>query len=306
MIGTTISHYKIIEKIGEGGMAVVYKGEDTKLKRTVALKFISPVKLEKEDTKTRFIQEAQTAAGLNHPNITTVYEIEEADDQTFIVMEYIEGTNLRDIISSNPLTLSQSLDFALQIAEGLQEAHNRGIIHRDIKSSNIMITPRGQVKIMDFGLVKLKGATQITKTSMVMGTVSYMSPEQAASDEVDTRTDIWSIGVILYEMLTGRLPFRGANDQIILHSIMQKKQEPLSTFRSGIPFLLTDIVDKCLKKNPKERYQTVTDLKADLEHLKKEITTDHVTLSLPMRLIPRLYRKPIVRIAVPLSAAVLV
>lgn len=304
MIGQTISHYKIIEKIGEGGMAHVYKAEDSKLKRTVALKFISPHRLDKEQTKTRFIQEAQTAAGLNHPNITTIYEIDEIDDQTFIAMEYIEGTSLRDLVTPRPLSVGKSLNIALQIIEGLGEAHERKITHRDIKSSNIMITPRGQAKIMDFGLVKLEGGTQITKTSMVMGTVSYMSPEQAKSEDVDFRTDIWSFGVVLYEMLTGQLPFKGSHDQIILHSILKKRPEPLSTFREDIPLLFEDIIEKCLKKNPKDRYQSVSELKSDLEDLRREITTDHATLSLPGRLLPRIYRKPVVKIALPLLAAI--
>jgi len=305
MIGKTISHYRILEKIGEGGMAQVYKAEDTKLKRTVALKFISPSKWGKEETKTRFIQEAQAAAGLNHPNITTIYEIDEVDDQTFISMEYVEGTNLRDIITPKPLSPGKSLNIALQIAGGLQEAHEQRITHRDIKSSNIMITPKGQAKIMDFGLVKLEGATRITKTSLVMGTVSFMSPEQARGEPVDLRTDIWSFGVVLYEMLTGKLPFQGSHDQVILYSIMKKKHRPLSSFREDIPAQLEDIIAQCLQKNPKDRYQSMADLKADLERLNRDISTDHATLSLPRKFIPLKFRKPLFRIAAPLTAVLI-
>ncbi len=305
MIGETISHYKILEKIGEGGMAHVYKAEDTKLKRSIALKFISPQKLGSEETKTRFIQEAQTAAGLNHPNINTIYEINEIENKTFIAMEYIEGTTLRDLIGMSSLNVGKSLDIVCQMAEGLQEAHENRVIHRDIKSSNIMVTPKGQVKIMDFGLVKLEGATKITKTTMVMGTVSYMSPEQACGETIDFRSDIWSVGVVLYEMLTGRLPFQGANDQVILYAIQNKKHEPMSTYRSNLPYLFENIVDRCLQKKLKERYQSVADLRLDLERLKREITSDHATLSMQVRGIPRLIRKPFFRKGAPISIVVL-
>lgn len=305
MIGETISHYKILEKIGEGGMAHVYKAEDTKLKRSIALKFISPQKLGSEETKTRFIQEAQTAAGLNHPNINTIYEINEIENKTFIAMEYIEGTTLRDLIGMSSLNVGKSLDIVCQMAEGLQEAHENRVIHRDIKSSNIMVTPKGQVKIMDFGLVKLEGATKITKTTMVMGTVSYMSPEQACGETIDFRSDIWSVGVVLYEMLTGRLPFQGANDQVILYAIQNKKHEPMSTYRSNLPYLFENIVDRCLQKKLKERYQSVADLRLDLERLKREIITDHATLSMPARGIQRLIRKPFFRKGAPISIVVL-
>jgi len=186
------------------------------------------------------------------------------------------------------------------MAEGLQEAHENGVVHRDIKSSNIMVTSKGQVKIMDFGLVKLEGATKITKTTMVMGTVSYMSPEQAGGDTVDYRSDIWSFGVILYEMLTGRLPFQGSNDQVTLYAIQNKKHEPVSTYRSNLPYQLEHIVDRCLKKKPKERYQSVADLRLDLERLKRDLTSDHNTLSMPLNRISRMIRRPLKKKAVPI------
>src|SRR5262245_28697862 len=213
MIGKTVSHYCILEKLGEGGMGVVYKAEDTKLKRTVALKFLSAIALGGEDNN-RFLREAQAAAALNHPNICTIHEIDEVDSQMFIAMEYLEGQNLREKINAGPLRIGEAIKLATQIAEGLQVAHEKGITHRDIKSANIMITtkgqaPKGLVKIMDFGLAKMGGDIHLTKAGMALGTAAYMSPEQARGEVVDQRTDIWAFGVVMYEMLTGQLPFRG-------------------------------------------------------------------------------------------------
>jgi serine/threonine protein kinase len=207
MIGKIISHYKILEKLGEGGMGVVYKAEDTKLKRTVALKFLPPHISESGEEKERFIHEAQSASALNHPNIATIHEIDEFDGQMFIVMEYVEGRTLKQVIEKEALSIKRVLDIGIQLCEGLAMAHEKGIVHRDIKSDNIMLTPRGQVKIMDFGLAKLKGATKLTKTRSTLGTLAYMSPEQAQGEEVDSRSDIFSFGVVLYELLTGTLPF---------------------------------------------------------------------------------------------------
>jgi serine/threonine protein kinase len=213
MIGQTISHYKIIEKLGEGGMGVVYKAEDAKLKRTVALKFLPSSIMASEAEKTRFIHEAQAAAALNHPNICTIYEINEIDGQAFIAMEFIEGQSLQErIVGAHgrvPLPIDEAIKFAMQIAEGLQAAHEKKITHRDIKPANIMLTSKGQVKIMDFGLAKLAGRSALTKEGTTLGTVAYMSPEQARGENVDHRTDMWSFGVVLYEMLTGQLPFKG-------------------------------------------------------------------------------------------------
>jgi serine/threonine protein kinase len=193
MIGQTISHYKILAKLGEGGMGVVYKAEDTKLRRTVALKFLSPQAVGTEEDKTRFIHEAQSAAALNHPNICTVYEIDEYEDRSFIAMECIEGESLKAKIKSGRLQLDEAVGIAVEIAEGLQEAHSKGIIHRDIKSANIMLTTAGRVKVMDFGLAKSSGRTQLTKDGTTVGTVAYMSPEQGRGEPVDFRTDIWSL-----------------------------------------------------------------------------------------------------------------
>lgn len=278
MIGKTISHYKILEKIGEGGMGVVYKAEDTKLKRIVALKFITPQALKSNKEKTRFVHEARAAASLNHPHITTIYEIDEVENRTFISMEYISGQSLKERIEFGPLALKETLDIASQVADGLQDAHERGIIHRDIKSGNIMVTEKGQAKIMDFGLAKLAEATKLTRTATIMGTVAYMSPEQASGEAADQRTDIWSLGVVLYEMLIGKLPFRGEHDQVILYSILNKNPEPITSLEGGISLKFEAIINKCLKKNREERYPTIGDLKADLEKLKQDLKLEKISI----------------------------
>lgn len=302
MIGKTISHYKILERLGEGGMGVVYRAEDTKLGRSVALKFISPTALAHEEDKTRFLREAQTAAALSHPHIATIYEIDETDDKTFIAMEYVKGESLKEKIKAGPLTLGETLDMAIQVTEGIQEAHERGIVHRDIKSSNIMITEKKQAKIMDFGLAKFEEKTQITKTATIMGTVAYMSPEQACGEAADSRSDIWSLGVVMYEMLTGRLPFKGDYDQVVLHSILNSKPEPVTGLQSGIPLGIERIVNKCLEKAPDTRYQTAADLREDLNRVKRGLGTKDF-VSLPVATSPSLLQKKIWRNAILLSAS---
>jgi non-specific serine/threonine protein kinase len=272
MIGQTISHYKILEKLGEGGMGVVYKAEDTKLKRTVALKFLSPQAVGTSEEKTRFVHEAQAAASLNHTNICTVYEIDEAEGQSFIAMEHIDGQSLKAKIGARPMDLGGVIDITLQVAAGLREAHAKGIIHRDIKSANVMVTPAGQVKIMDFGLAKSPGKTQLTKDGTTVGTVAYMSPEQGRGDAVDHRSDIWSLGVVLYEMLTGLLPFKGDHEQAVMYSILNENPQPLTTVRSGVPMDLEKIVGKCLEKDPQGRYQHVDDLMVDLKRIAASVT----------------------------------
>ncbi|UCF05239.1 MAG: protein kinase [bacterium] len=274
MIGRTISHYKILDELGEGGMGIVYKAEDTKLRRTVALKFLSPRALGTEDEKARFIHEAQAAAALNHPNICTVYEIDEADGQPFIAMEYIEGRSLKDIIESGPLKLEEVQKIAMQVTEGLHEAHRSEIVHRDIKPANIMITGEGRVKIMDFGLAKVSDRTRITKEGTILGTVAYMSPEQISGEKVDTRSDIWSLGVIAYEMVTGRLPYKGDYDQAVIYLIMHDTPEPLTALRTGVPIELEQIANKCMQKDPAERYQTAADLMADFRRLGRVMRED--------------------------------
>jgi len=305
MIGKILSHYKIIEKIGEGGMGVVYRAEDTKLKRTVALKFITPQAMAIPEERKRFVREAQAAASLDHPNICTLYEIDEAEGQTFIAMAHIRGQTLEEKIKTAPLKQEEAIDIATQVADGLEEAHQKGIIHRDIKSTNIMVTEKGQAKIMDFGLAKLIEGSKLTQTATIMGTVSYMSPEQAFGEPTDHRTDIWSLGVVLYEMLTGQLPFKGEYQQVVLHSILNKIPQPITSLRSGMPLQLEGIVNKCLEKDPSERYQTVADLKADLKRLKRDITSGKITAPSPALVKARPSPKLMLKIALPIGAVIL-
>ncbi|NIM18695.1 MAG: protein kinase [Candidatus Latescibacteria bacterium] len=273
MIGQTISHYRITEKLGEGGMGVVYKAEDTRLKRTVALKFLSPKLLANEPVKKRFLHEAQAAAGLTHPRICTIHEIHEADGHIFIVMEYIEGESLAEkIASGGPLPIEEALDIAVQVARGLAKAHSEGIVHRDIKPGNVLITPEGQAKVVDFGLAKLATQTRITRTGMAVGTVAYMSPEQAQGQEVDHRTDIWSLGAMLYEMLTGQLPFRGEAETAVLYSILNEAPEPVTSPRGDVPVAVEDIIEKALSKDPAKRHETTHELLAELETQREQIT----------------------------------
>ncbi|MCJ7459270.1 MAG: protein kinase [candidate division Zixibacteria bacterium] len=271
MIGKTISHYKILEKLGEGGMGVVYKAQDVQLQRLVALKFLPPHISDHPEEKARFIHEAQSASALNHPNVTTIYGIEENPEGLFIAMEYVEGKTLKQLIEKETLSIKKVLDIGIQICEGLAMAHEKGIVHRDIKSDNIMLTPRGQVKIMDFGLAKLKGATKLTKTRSTLGTLAYMSPEQAQGEEVDSRSDIFSFGVVLYELLTGKLPFGGEHQAAIIYSIINEEPQPAVRFNNQISGELERIVFKALTKDKEERYQHIDDLLADLRHEKKNL-----------------------------------
>lgn len=260
LVGQTILHYRIIEHVGQGGMGVVYKAEDTKLKRDVAIKFLPPQIASGEEERQRFRNEAQAAAGLNHPNIATIYAIEEVDDEIFIVMEYIEGRELKETISSEHLSVNEVVDIAIQIGEGLKVAHERGIVHRDIKSSNIMITPKGQVKIMDFGLARVHGGPQLTKDNTTLGTAPYMSPEQTRGEPVDHRADIWSFGVVIYEMLTGQHPFKGGYEQAVIYSIMNEEAD----YPDSVPENLKKVLQRALSKNLDERYQHIDEVVNDL------------------------------------------
>jgi len=273
MIGKEISHYKILEKIGEGGMGVVYKAQDTKLDRLVALKFLPQSLAADTVERERFIHEAKAASALNHPNITTIYEIGEHDSQLFIAMELVEGETLKQTAARNSLRLEKVIDIGVQICDALSSAHEKGIIHRDIKADNIALTPKGLVKIMDFGLAKLKGATKLTRTGSTVGTAAYMSPEQAQGAEVDHRTDIFSFGVVFYELITGKLPFTGEHQAAIIYSICNEEPEPLARFRSGVPESLQRVADKVLAKAADERYQHLADLSADLKRIRRELSS---------------------------------
>jgi len=268
MVGKTISHYKILEKLGEGGMGVVYKAEDFKLKRTVALKFL-PFELTRDpEAKTRFIQEAQAASALDHPNICNVHEIGETDDdQIFIAMACYEGETLKKKIECRALALDEAIRVAIQVGEGLAKAHAQGIVHRDIKPANVIVTNDGVAKILDFGLAKLAGQVRLTKTGSTAGTVAYMSPEQVQGEEVDHRTDIWSLGVVLYEMLTGWLPFRGEHEAAQLYSIVHEEPRALLSLRPGLPGPVTLAIARALQKDRGLRYQTVQELITDLKKL---------------------------------------
>jgi len=256
--------YAISGEIGQGGMGVVYKAEDIRLKRTVALKFMPPEFMRIPDARERFIREAQSAAALSHPNICTIHEVDEAEGQPYIAMEFVSGESLRQKAAKGPMESDKVVDIAAQVAAGLDAAHQRGIIHRDIKSANIMVTEKGQAKIMDFGLAKVMGESQLTKEAVTIGTVAYMSPEQAQGEDLDQRTDIFSFGVVLYEVLTGQLPFRGDRESIILHSIVKAEPKPLRQIKPDIPVELQKIIDRALKKKREDRYSSAAEMAAEL------------------------------------------
>jgi TolB-like protein/Tfp pilus assembly protein PilF len=250
-------------------MGIVYKAEDLKLKRCVALKFLPPHLMDSPVLKERFLVEAQAAAALNHPNICTIYEVGESEEHPYIAMEYVDGETLRDMVRKGPLKTEETLDIAVQVAAGLGEAHRKDIIHRDIKSANIMVTAKGQAKVMDFGLAKLRGGSSLTRSQTTVGTVAYMSPEQARGEELDQRTDIWSLGVVLYELLSGQLPFRGDHDQTVIHSILHKEPESLIKARPGLAPELDHVVGQALAKNPADRYQTMDEFREDVEAVRE-------------------------------------
>jgi serine/threonine protein kinase/Tfp pilus assembly protein PilF len=313
MIGKVIAHYRIIEKIGQGGMGEIYLAEDVKLERQVALKFLPRHLTEDCEARTRFEREAKAAAALNHPNIVTVYEIGEHEGQVFIAMEYVAGETLKEMISGSvgeeprvcpdsigiqkegehrgsplpithrPFPINQVIDIATQIASGLAAAHAKGIVHRDVKPQNILVDKDGRVKILDFGLAKLKSVSSLTKESSTLGTVHYMSPEQTMGKEVDHRTDIWSLGVALYEMLTGKLPFKGDYEQAVIYSILNEDPEKPTEIRKDIQAEFECILEKILAKDPAERYQHADDLLVDLKHLKRDSQPDRKPAPMVLR-----------------------
>lgn len=260
MVGQIISQYKIVEKLGEGGMGVVYKATDTKLDRFVALKFLSVELSADTEANLRFMQEAKTASALEHSNICTVHDIDRTNDgRLFIVMPFYEGQSLKYRLADGPLRIEKSLDIARQMAKGLSAALDAGIVHRDIKPANIMVTDRGEVKILDFGVAKLQGI-DITKTGTRLGTVLYMSPEQTRGEPVDGRSDLWSLGVVLFEMLTGRRPFSGDYEQAVVYAVQYQEPDLISDFNSAVPDHIVAVIDRLLQKDPSERFQTASEV----------------------------------------------
>ena len=272
--GVVAEKYNIECELGRGGMGRVYKAEDIRLRRPVALKFLPPNLVQDKEARERFVREAQAASALDHPNICTIYEIDETrEGQMFIAMAYYGGESLKERISRGPLGIEDALDFAVQAAEGLARAHEAGMVHRDIKPANILITARDEVKIVDFGLAKLTGMHITTSIGVPMGTVLYMSPEQARGDQVDKRTDIWALGVVLYEMLTGVLPFPGENEQAVIYSILNTDPKAPTYVHTGIPPALEKVVMKAIKKDATERYSDAEEILLDLRNLKNELDT---------------------------------
>lgn len=270
MIGKNINHYKILEKLGEGGMGVVYMAEDTKLHRKVALKFLPTNLTQNDEAKQRFINEARAASALDHANVCTLYEINDAENgQMYICMANYDGVTLKEKLKEGALPAAEAVVIAIQIAKGLARAHEEGIVHRDIKPANIMVTERDEVKIVDFGLAKLNQLVDLTKSGTTLGTVSYMSPEQAQGMTVDHSADIWSLGIVLYEMLSGELPFTGEYDQAIIYSLINEPHQPLSETAKDIPEALAIIVDNALAKKAEDRYETMEEMLADLLILSK-------------------------------------
>ena len=283
MTGTTLSHYRIEEELGRGGMGIVYKAEDTKLDRTVALKILPASALTSEDDRARFYREAKSAAALNHSNIAQIYQIDEAvpegapsdDLRPFIAMEFIDGFTLDSALNDGPMSLEEAVRIATQVASALEAAHDKNIVHRDIKAANVMLTAKGEAKVLDFGLAKTAHSTMLTRMGSTLGTVAYMSPEQARGEEVDGRTDLWALGIVLYQLIAGRLPFGGDYEQAVTYSILNEDPQPLTAIRTGVPMGLEWIVSKLLAKKADDRYQSAKDLIVDL----RTVDLTHIGLS---------------------------
>ena len=287
MIGTTVSHYRVVEKIGDGGMGVVYRAEDTRLGRSVALKFLPRDLAEKPQALERFQREARAASALNHSGICTVHEIDEHEGQWFIALELLEGQTLRERIGGQPLEMPALLDLGIQMADALEAAHGKGVVHRDLKPANVFVTPRGQAKLMDFGLAKLahdaapsdsserptEAAPELTSAGTVMGTVAYMSPEQVRGEALDERTDLFSLGVVLYEMATGQQAFSGATTGVVFEGILNREPARPSEANPAVPAELDRIIGKALERDKDVRYQTARDLLADLKRLRRDTTS---------------------------------
>ncbi|MCX6834459.1 MAG: protein kinase, partial [candidate division Zixibacteria bacterium] len=277
--GVVISHYKIISKIGAGGMGEVWLAEDTELKRKVALKFLPTDHCQDEDCRARFKREAQATAALKHPNIVTIYEVSEFKGKPFFAMEHLEGRSLDDVIKSKELSPDQVVNLAVQLCEGLHEAHQAGVIHRDIKPSNIILDKNNRPKLLDFGLATIKGAQKLTATGSTLGTIGYMSPEQVEGKKTDQRSDLFSLGVLLYELITGKAPFKGDYEAATFYAIVHVAPEPMARYKSGVSDALQRIVSKLLEKEPALRYQSAEGVLPDLKQLVASGSQDRITVT---------------------------
>lgn len=300
MIGQTISHYRILEKLGEGGMGIVYKAHDAKLDRIVALKFLPKGLETHEQERTRFLQEAKAASALNHPHICAIHALGEHEGREFIDMEFVDGVTLREKVRPGQVPANEAISYAIQIGDALQEAHTHGIVHRDIKPENIMLNTKNQIKVMDFGLAKLKGSLKLTKTSSTVGTLAYMAPEQIQGGDVDARSDIFAFGVVLFEMLTDQLPFRGEHEAAMMYSILNEEPDPVVKYRPSASPDLDRIVKRALEKDPEDRYQSAADMVSELRRVLKH-STKVTRTSVPLTRVPGREALPQLQEAIPES-----